>query len=91
MIDRNEILANLEKYDLKKAKIGVVGSHSGLDTCDGATSEGFRTVAICQNGREKTFNNYFKKIYNDDGSVYRGVVDETIILNKYADVMDPAV
>ncbi|MGN1044426.1 MAG: formate--phosphoribosylaminoimidazolecarboxamide ligase family protein [Candidatus Methanomethylophilaceae archaeon] len=91
MIDRNEILANLEKYDLKKAKIGVVGSHSGLDTCDGATSEGFRTVAICQNGREKTFNNYFRKIYNDDGSVYRGVVDETIILNKYADVMDPAV
>ena len=46
MIDRNEILANLERYDLKKAKIGVVGSHSGLDTCDGATSEGFRTVAI---------------------------------------------
>ena len=91
MIDRNEILANLEKYDLKKAKIGVVGSHSGLDTCDGAASEGFRTVAICQNGREKTFNNYFKKIYNDDGSVYLVVVDETIILNKYADVMDPAV
>ena len=48
MISRDEILANLERYDLKKAKIGVVGSHSGLDTCDGATSEGFHTVAICQ-------------------------------------------
>ena len=91
MIDRNEILANLERYDLKKAKIGVVGSHSGLDTCDGATSEGFRTVAICQNGREKTFNNYFKTLRNADGTVRRGVVDETIILNKYADVMNPDV
>ena len=91
MIDRNEILANLERYDLKKAKIGVVGSHSGLDTCDGATSEGFRTVAICQDGREKTFNNYFKTLRNDDGTVRRGVVDETIILNKYADVMNPDV
>ena len=91
MIDRNEILANLERYDLKKAKIGVVGSHSGLDTCDGATSEGFRTVAICQDGREKTFNNYFKTLRNEDGTVRRGVVDETIILNKYADVMNPDV
>ncbi|MBR7123802.1 MAG: formate--phosphoribosylaminoimidazolecarboxamide ligase family protein [Candidatus Methanomethylophilaceae archaeon] len=91
MIDRNEILANLERYDLKKAKIGVVGSHSGLDTCDGATSEGFRTVAICQDGREKTFNNYFKTLRNADGTVRRGVVDETIILNKYADVMNPDV
>ena len=91
MIDRNEILANLERYDLKKAKIGVVGSHSGLDTCDGATSEGFRTVAICQDGREKTFNNYFKTLRNADGTVRRGVVDETISLNKYADVMNPDV
>ena len=88
MISRDEILANLERYDLKKAKIGVVGSHSGLDTCDGATSEGFRTVAICQDGREKTFNNYFRTQRDASGKAYRGCVDETIILPKFANILD---
>ena len=88
MISRDEILANLERYDLKKAKVGVVGSHSGLDTCDGATSEGFRTVAICQDGREKTFNNYFKTQRDSSGKAVRGCVDETIILPKFAKILD---
>ena len=88
MISRAEILANLERYDLKKAKIGVVGSHSGLDTCDGATSEGFHTVAICQDGREKTFNNYFRTQRDASGKAYRGCVDETIILPKFANILD---
>ncbi len=88
MISRDEILANLERYDLKKAKIGVVGSHSGLDTCDGATSEGFHTVAICQDGREKTFNNYFRTQRDAYGKAYRGCVDETIILPKFANILD---
>ncbi|MBR4226017.1 MAG: DUF1246 domain-containing protein, partial [Candidatus Methanomethylophilaceae archaeon] len=60
MISRDEVLGNLERYDLKKAKIGVVASHSALDTCDGAISEGFRTVAVCQRGRDATFSKYFK-------------------------------
>ncbi len=88
MIGRDEILANLERYDLKKAKVGVVGSHSGLDTCDGATSEGFHTVAICQDGREKTFNNYFRTQRDASGKAYRGCVDETIILPKFANILD---
>ena len=88
MISRDEILANLERYDLKKAKVGVVGSHSGLDTCDGATSEGFHTVAICQDGREKTFNNYFRTQRDASGKAYRGCVDETIILPKFANILD---
>lgn len=88
MIGRDEILANLERYDLKKAKIGVVGSHSGLDTCDGATSEGFHTVAICQDGREKTFDRYFKTQRDASGKAYRGCVDETIILPKFANILD---
>ncbi len=91
MISRDEILANLERYDLKKAKIGVVASHSALDTCDGATSEGFHTVAICQQGREKTFNNYFKTQRDANDNVIRGVVDETIILDKFANILDPKI
>ena len=30
MISRDEVLGNLEKYNLKDAKIGVVASHSAL-------------------------------------------------------------
>jgi 5-formaminoimidazole-4-carboxamide-1-(beta)-D-ribofuranosyl 5'-monophosphate synthetase len=91
MIDREQILANLERYDLKKAKIGVVASHSALDTCDGAISEGFHTVAVCQKGREKTFANYFKSQRDASGRVVRGVVDEPLILDKFSNILDPSV
>ena len=91
MIDRDQVLANLEKYDLKKAKIGVVASHSALDTCDGAISEGFRTVAVCQKGREKTFANYFRAQRDTDGNIIRGVVDEPLILDKFSNILDPKV
>ena len=91
MIDRDQVLANLEKYDLKKAKIGVVASHSALDTCDGAISEGFRTVAVCQKGREKTFANYFRAQRDANGNIIRGVVDEPMILDKFNNILDPKV
>lgn len=91
MIDRETILSNLDGYDLKKAKVGVVASHSALDTCDGAVSEGFRTVAVCQNGREDTFARYYKSQRDAEGSLIRGVVDETVLLNKFGDIMRPEV
>lgn len=91
MIDRETILSNLDGYDLKKAKVGVVASHSALDTCDGAVSEGFRTVAVCQNGREDTFARYYKSQRDAKGSLIRGVVDETVLLNKFGDIMRPDV
>ncbi len=91
MISRDEVLANLERYDLKKAKIGVVASHSALDTCDGAISEGFHTVAVCQKGRERTFSNYFRTQRDNAGNVVRGVVDETVLVNKFGDVVTPDV
>ncbi|TFG70391.1 MAG: DUF1246 domain-containing protein, partial [Methanomassiliicoccus sp.] len=59
MINKDKILGVLEGYDLKKAKIGMVASHSALDVCDGAVEEGFRTLGICQAGREKTYSRYF--------------------------------
>ena len=51
MIARDIVLRNLGKYRKDKIKIGVLGSHSALDTCDGAVEEGFRTLAVCQDGR----------------------------------------
>lgn len=91
MIDRDIVLNNLERYDLSKAKIGVVASHSALDTCDGAVSEGFKTVAVCQNGREKTFNNYFKAQRDQNDNVIRGVVDDTINLDRFENILKPEI
>ena len=89
MISRDEVLANLGRYDQKKARIGVLASHSALDTCDGATSEGFNTLAVWQKGREKTFNNYFRTQRDASGNPVRGVVDDTLILDRFSDVLLP--
>ena len=86
MLERKEILEVLESYDLEKVKIGVVGSHSALDVCDGAVEEGFRTFAVCQKGREKTYTEYFK-CERENGKVIRGMVDEILILDRFKEIM----
>ncbi|MDD2626726.1 MAG: formate--phosphoribosylaminoimidazolecarboxamide ligase family protein [Methanomethylophilus sp.] len=90
MISRDEVLANLGRYNQKNARIGVLASHSSLDTCDGAVSEGFHTLAVCQQGRERTFANYFKSQRDAAGNVIRGVVDEAMILPKFNDLLTPS-
>jgi len=76
----------LEGYDLRGPMIGVVASHSALDTCDGAVEEGFRTLAVCQKGREKTYAKYFRTT-RVSGRVASGVVDEVRILNRFSDLI----
>lgn len=91
MIDRDTVIRNLKKINPEKAKVGVLGSHSALDTCDGAVSEGFRTVAVCQKGREKTFNNYFRAQRYGSGKIVRGAVDETVVLDRFSDILKPEI
>jgi 5-formaminoimidazole-4-carboxamide-1-(beta)-D-ribofuranosyl 5'-monophosphate synthetase len=88
MIARDVVLGNLGKYEKDKIKIGVLGSHSALDTCDGAVEEGFRTLAVCQEGRDKTYSKYFKAHRDPDGTLKKGMVDEVILLKKFKDIMD---
>lgn len=85
MIDRKEIAEIIEDYDLDKVKIGAVASHSALDVFDGAIEEDFRTFAVCQQGREKTYTDYFKSQRNSNGKIVRGIVDEHILLNKFSE------
>ena len=89
MISRDEVLANLGRYDKKNARIGVLGSHSALDTCDGAYEEGFKTLAVCQKGREKTFDRYFRSYNDSKGNHLCGFVDDTLLVDKFVDVMKP--
>jgi len=89
MMDRERVFEIVEGYDLKKAKIGMVASHSALDVCDGAVEEGFRTLGICQEGRDKTYSKYFKCQRDSSGKVLRGVVDECWTLKKFKEMMSP--
>lgn len=91
MISRDVVLGNLEKYNLDDAKIGVLASHSALDTCEGAVTEGFRTVAVCQKGRDAAFSRYFRAQRDSDGNLRRGVVDDTIMLDRFGDIMRPEI
>jgi len=89
LISRDRVFEIVDKYDLKKAKIGMVASHSALDVCDGAVEEGFRTVGICQEGREKTYARFFKSERDPSGKVLRGVVDECLLVKKFKEMMEP--
>ena len=86
MIKIKDIQQIIESYDKKSITIGVLGGHSGLDVCRGAKKHGFKTLAVCQKGREKTYTKYYKT--RDDG---RGCIDETIVLDKFADITKPEI
>ncbi|MFA5103217.1 MAG: DUF1297 domain-containing protein [Candidatus Thermoplasmatota archaeon] len=86
MLERKVIQTLIESYDPTKITIGVLGGHSALDVCRGAKKHGFRTLAVCQKGREKTYTKYYKT--RDDG---RGCIDETIVLEKFKDITRPSV
>lgn len=84
MIELKTIQNIVRSYDADNITIGVLGGHSGLDVCRGAKKHGFKTLAVCQKGREKTYTKYYKT--RQDG---RGCIDETIVLDKFADVTRP--
>ena len=86
MIKRNDIQKLVDSYDKKNITIGVLGGHSALDVCHGAKKHGFKTLAVCQKGREKTYTKYYKT--RKDG---RGCIDDTIILDKFSDITKPDV
>jgi 5-formaminoimidazole-4-carboxamide-1-(beta)-D-ribofuranosyl 5'-monophosphate synthetase len=90
LIDRDRIIGIVEGYDLSRAKIGMVASHSALDVCDGAVEEGFETIGICQKGRERTYDRYFRCQRDASGRALRGVVDECWTLDKFDQMMEPS-
>ncbi|MDD4487369.1 MAG: DUF1246 domain-containing protein, partial [Methanothrix soehngenii] len=89
MIDRSKVLEVLRGYDLKNLRIGMIASHSALDTADGAVEENFKTLAVCQEGREKPYVKYFRAERDRKGNVITGMVDEVMMLKRFPDVLDP--
>lgn len=76
----------LEKYNTENITIGVLGGHSALDVCHGAKKAGFKTLAVCMKGREKTYAKYYKS--REDG---RGCIDEVIMVDHFKDIVKPEV
>jgi len=99
MISHQHIIEILKGYDPSKITVGVLGGHSGLDVCHGAKKYGFRTVAVCQKGREKTYSKYFATKPDMDvvpgqheaWHADKGCVDEVILVDKFADIVKPEV
>lgn len=73
----NKVKNIISEYDPKNVKIGVLGSHSALEIAHGAKEEGFETVVICQKGRERTYKQYYRELFN-----------HIMILDKFQDVTE---
>ena len=78
MIMQDKIKQVLMDYDPEQIHVGVLGSHSALEIASGAKQEGFKTVVVCQNGREKTYARYYPNIF-----------DKFIFLDKFSDIANP--
>lgn len=88
MIDRSKVLEVLEGYDLEDLRIGMIASHSALDTADGAVEENFRTLAVCQEGREKPYVKYFRANRDKSGKIMNGMIDEVMMLKKFSQILE---
>jgi len=66
----------LEGYDYENITIGVLGSHSALDVLDGAKRIGFKTLVVCQEGREEPYVRFER------------IIDDLIILPKFSDIFN---
>jgi len=72
MIERDEMLDVMEGYDRDDITIAVLGSHTALQILKGAREMGFRTVAVCKQGRESVYKRF-------------RVADEIIVLRDYGE------
>lgn len=75
MISKEEISDTTDRYE--NPSIGVLGSHSALEIAHGSKQEGFRTVVICEKGREAVYSRH-----------YRNLFDEIVVLDKFSDLAD---
>ncbi|MBP9718028.1 DUF1297 domain-containing protein [Candidatus Gracilibacteria bacterium] len=88
----SKLVASYGAHSPSDITIGVLGGHSALDVCAGAKKYGFKTVAVCKDGRSSTYSKYFKTrdAANRAGDVI-GCIDDVIILPSFGDIVNPEV
>jgi 5-formaminoimidazole-4-carboxamide-1-(beta)-D-ribofuranosyl 5'-monophosphate synthetase len=77
MIKQDEMLGILDSYG-DEITIATLGSHSALQILKGARDEGFKTLAICEKGREVAYKRF-------------KVADDIMTLNSFKDVLSSEV
>src|SRR5579863_8318969 len=75
----------LSGYDRRALTVCSIGSHSALDVCFGAKKAGLRTLVVAARGRERTYAEHYRARQGG------GCVDETIVLDHFADILKPDV
>ncbi len=80
VLKRSDIQKIASAYDPKKITIGVLGSHSAEEVGMAAKAFGFKTVVICQKGREDLYTKYSKHLF-----------DVQITLDKFSDLANKEV
>ncbi|MCS6767543.1 MAG: formate--phosphoribosylaminoimidazolecarboxamide ligase family protein [Candidatus Nitrosocaldus sp.] len=79
MLDRDYVMSVVDRYSrLRREDVSIcsLGSHSALEIMDGAKDEGFRTVVVCQKGRELPYKRF------------RRLADEVIVLDSFRDMLN---
>jgi 5-formaminoimidazole-4-carboxamide-1-(beta)-D-ribofuranosyl 5'-monophosphate synthetase len=64
-----------------------IGSHSALEVAAGARAAGLANLIVAERGRERTYTEHYFR----HGDPARGCVDKTVVLDRFADILDPAV
>lgn len=72
------VKAVLEDYNASDISIATIGSHSALQIFKGAREEGFKTICIVEQGRDKLYKRF-------------KLVDEFIYVDKLADILDDGI
>ncbi len=84
MITGSDISDILGFYNLDQATVATLASHSALDVCDGAKSEGLPNLAVCIEGKHRVYSEHYRTRKRRGYEV--GCVDETIILKEWKDI-----
>jgi 5-formaminoimidazole-4-carboxamide-1-(beta)-D-ribofuranosyl 5'-monophosphate synthetase len=82
--DNPAIAAALASYDLDQLTLCSIGSHSALDVAAGAHAAGLRNLIVAERGRERTYTEWYARRTDPP----RGCVDQTIVLDRFSDILD---
>ena len=69
----------------KPITVAVLGSHSALEVCAGAKAMGFRTLVVCEKGRDSVYSETYRA--RREAGRELGVVDDVLLLDKFSDIL----
>jgi len=86
-MDAETLRTTLAAYDQRNLTLCSIGSHSALEVAAGAQARGMRNLIVTERGRERTYAEFYAKKTGPD----RGCVDETLMLERFSDLLDDPV